>query len=109
MYQSLTLEEIFGDGASQNGSNLIIQKTSLPLTPLSNNSASCLLAAILIKALENFQGQLDFSDEYGHPIDYDNRNIFELASVFFWDRYFVSRNNNLMIREEIIIESYEQD
>jgi hypothetical protein len=104
----LSLEQIFGEGAVQNGSELIIQKNSLPLlSPLPENTASSLLVAIFLKLLENFQGELNFTDENGHPITFDNRDAYELIGGYIWGRYFDFRNTDIVARDEIIIQLYE--
>jgi hypothetical protein len=107
MYR-LSLINLFGEGAVQNGSDLIIKKNSLPLlTPLPENTASSLLVAILIKVLENFEGELNITDEYGNNITYNNRDAFELIEAFYWKKYIEDRNNANYVRDEIIIQTYD--
>jgi hypothetical protein len=112
--QTLTLQELFGVNAVQTADELIIKKSDLSavgLTPTANNRAEQLFVAILLKALENFQGlitdenNIPITDENNFPIEYDNRNIWELLEIFRWGTYFPEGTTD-RIRNQIILHSY---
>ncbi|HYX19068.1 MAG TPA: hypothetical protein VE944_32900 [Nostoc sp.] len=111
--QSLTLEQVFGGGASQNANNLIIQKSSLlRLTPQINNTPESLLAAILITAIANFQGIITdennqaIIDENNQAIEFDNSEMFELLKIIDWEPFQSTRDGQKYINNQIIIFSY---
>ncbi|MEH1809644.1 hypothetical protein [Nostoc sp.] len=111
---ALTLQELFGASASQSATELVIKKSDLVavgLTATVNNRAEQLAVAIILKALEKFQGTLSdengntITDENNIPIEYDNRNLWELIEIFHWGIYipegYVDR-----LRNQFIIHSY---
>lgn len=108
----LTLEKIFGVGATQDSEVLIIQKTSLPhLTPSAANTAESLLVAILIKALANFEGILEdpaglaVTDPDGLPIDTPISGVNEAIELSRWKRFYnVPFRGKAIIRDCILIE-----
>jgi hypothetical protein len=111
----LSLEKIFGVGASQNTDSLTIQKSSLlSLTPTANNGVESLLAAVLITALQNFQGVITdennqpITDENNQPITFDNSEVFELLKMIAWKPFQVFRNQQPYINHQIIISNYVQ-
>jgi len=92
----LTLEQLFGQGAIQDASILIIQKSSLPgLTASSSNRAEQLLTALILQAYQHFEGTLTdeqgriITDEQGRTITYDNRALYEKLNLWFWKRQFI--------------------
>lgn len=110
----LTLSQVFGSNAFQNGQTLIINKSGLPLLIAShNNSSGALLVAIALKTLENFQGQItdDFgntiTDDFGNSIEYDNQNLYEFLNCFRWEDKVIQRGDLLVVRKTIVIESFE--
>ncbi|MBD2416084.1 hypothetical protein FACHB389_35505 [Nostoc calcicola FACHB-389] len=112
--QTLTLQQLFGVNAVQTADELIIKKSDLSavgLTPTANNRAEQLLVAILLQALENFEGVLTdesgnkITDELNNAIAYDNRNMWELLEVFRWDIY-IPEGYSDKLRNQIIIHSY---
>ncbi|MBW4425941.1 MAG: hypothetical protein KME50_16190 [Nostoc desertorum CM1-VF14] len=112
--QVLTLSELFGINALQTATELIIRKADLMpvgLTPVVDNRSEQLFVAILLKALENFQGTLtdennsNVVDENNSPIEHDNRSLWELLDIFKWDVYIPEEATN-KIRNEIIIHSF---
>lgn len=110
----LTLVQLFGVNAFQDGQVLIINKSDLPgLTPLANNTAESLLVAIILKSLENFQGTIKdeynnaITDEYNNVITYDNTNQFSAVDLFLWASYLESRVMlNVVICHQLIIHFY---
>jgi len=97
--KNLTLEQIFGKGATQNASELIINLNSLANT----SSPQMILFSIIIQLLTIQKKKFTFTDNFGNRIliglpDYS-------VKVNFWDFYQMAPN---AIREEIIIEIYEQ-
>ena len=115
--QILTLQELFGVNALQTANELIIKKSDLSavgLTATASDRAEQLVIAILLKALENFQGNLTeensniITDENNTPIGYDNRESFEFLQMFLWDAYAKTRNNQVFLTETIILNSYVQ-
>lgn len=109
----LSLTQLFGEGAFQNENLLVINKNSLlRLTPTANNTAESLLAAILITALQNFQGIITdennqtITDENNQPITFDNSEAFEILKIIYWKPYQFKRNNQPYIMHQIIFFSY---
>ncbi|MBW4689598.1 MAG: hypothetical protein KME40_32030 [Komarekiella atlantica HA4396-MV6] len=115
--QALTLQQLFGESASQTATELVIKKADLVavgFTPAASNKAEQLVVAIILYALSNFQGYLTdengnkITDENNTPIGYDNRQLYELLEIFRWDAYAKERNGNVYLTETIILESYVQ-
>lgn len=83
----LTLQEIFGEGSYQEANKIVIDKSSLPLTPSSNNSAQSLFVALLEKARVNYQGQLSANGDWltidSEPFEYDASANFDELSIFY--------------------------
>lgn len=111
--QQLTLHQLFGVNTTQDSQTLTINKSDLPLlTPLPNNTAESLLAAILLKALENFEGFIttesdDFiTDEFDNPITFSNGDIFTTLYAFNWNPYIAERLSGYIVRNSIIIQSF---
>lgn len=109
----LTLAQLFGVNASQDGQNLFIDKSDLPLlTPSANNTAESLLVAILLKALENFAGTLTdennqpITDELNQPITFDNSDAYELLKIINWKPFQLIRNGQKYINHQIIVFQY---
>jgi hypothetical protein len=112
--QTLTLQELFGVNAVQTVGELIIKKSDLSavgMSPTANNRTQQLLVAILLKALENFQGlitdenNIPITDENNYPIEYENQNLWELLEIFRWGPY-IPEGMTDRIRNQIIIHSY---
>lgn len=100
--KSLSLTQLFGDGAYQNASFLVIQKASLlRLTPLPINTAESLLVGIILTALTNFakgvitdennqcitDGSKTITDENNNCISDENNQciVFEIPQCFYFD------------------------
>jgi hypothetical protein len=93
---NLTLEQLFGAGATQDSQSLTIQKASLPgLSAAANNRGEQLLAALMLQAWGEFEGELVDSegsivvDNQGFSISYDNQNLYEKLRIWFWKRQFI--------------------
>ncbi len=113
--ESLSLTQVFGEGAFQDGNILVIQKYSLlRLTPSSNNTDKSLLLAILITALEAFQGSLTdpqggkIIDPQGITINYNNSTLYELLSIEPWRNFSLRRNGLLYVATTLIINQYSE-
>ncbi|MBW4479686.1 MAG: hypothetical protein KME54_23275 [Tolypothrix brevis GSE-NOS-MK-07-07A] len=87
----LTLTQLFGEGASQTTTSLIIKKSALlNLTISSNNRAEQLLAAIIFYGSQQFMGTV--TSELGMPITsttgeiltYDNTEYYDLLNIQQW-------------------------
>lgn len=108
----LTLQQLFGTGASQDAQSLIISKALPRLTASSNNRAEQLIVAILLQLLEQFEGKLTapngeaISDNQGREITYNNSKVYENIDCFQWKRYFKQPN---YIVDSIIIKYLEPD
>ncbi|WP_373525088.1 hypothetical protein [Nostoc sp.] len=111
---ALTLAQLFGDGANQTATELVIRKTDLAavgMTATANNRAEQLVIAMLLKALENFQGHLTdengnpITDENNSPIEYDNSQLYELLEIFRWPVYIPDGDTGV-IRNQFVIQSY---
>lgn len=94
----LTLQQVFGSNATQDSQYLTILKADYPsLSPSVNNTSESLLIAILLKALENFEGYLTtesgeiVTTESGISITYKNIELFKLISIEKWKDYFTKK------------------
>ncbi|BAT53775.1 hypothetical protein NOS3756_27380 [Nostoc sp. NIES-3756] len=109
----LTLQQLFGVNCSQDGQVIVIQKSDLPLlTPSANNTAESLLVAILLKAFENFQGQLTdpqgnkITDPNGNTINYNNSTLYLTLLMEPWKGYIERRLGEYVVRDSLIIHQY---
>jgi hypothetical protein len=87
---ALTLKDVFGVNCTQSATVLTIQKSDLVASVSSNNaSAQKILAAIVLKAWESYQGNLtDPSGQIvttpnGVPVTYDNTLYWNFPTVQF--------------------------
>lgn len=110
---SLSLAQIFGEGAFQDANTLVIQKASLlKLIPTANNTAESLLVGILITALSNFKGVIveennqAITDENNQMITFDNSDVFESLKIFEWIPFQIFRSNQKYINNQILVEKY---
>jgi hypothetical protein len=115
--QSLTLIELFGVNAVQTADELIIKKSDLSavgLTPTANNRAEQLLVAILLKALDNFQGELTdpqgnkVLDPQGETINYNNSSRYLTLLIEPWKGYVEKLFGNYRIRNTLIIHHFSE-
>ena len=89
----VSVEDLFGGGSYQDENFLIINKSNLNISASNNNSAESLLAAIILKASFQFIGTLTvpggelLTDPDNNPITYDNRNLFEISELSYYERY----------------------
>ena len=92
--QNLSLQQLFGEGASQDSEYLIIRKPGLPMTISDNNRAEQLLVALILQAWNEFEGLLidesgdTILDETGNAISYDQRELYEKRHLWYWQRQF---------------------
>ncbi|MDZ8190011.1 MAG: hypothetical protein RMX96_34895 [Nostoc sp. ChiSLP02] len=87
----LTLQQLFGANASQDISQIIIQKSDLlGLTPATNNTAESLLVALILTAESTFEGEVVDSngnylaDNQGNILSFDNSLLYEELVVSYW-------------------------
>ncbi|MCC5597967.1 hypothetical protein [Nostoc favosum] len=115
--QALTLAQLFGVNAVQTATELVIKKSDLVaigLTPQINNRAEQLVVAILLKALENFQGHLtdpndnQVTDFQGRKINYDNSNLYKSLLLEPWKEFIEQRLENYVIRNTLIIHQFSE-
>lgn len=111
--ESLSLNQLFGEGATQTPTMLTISKAGLVgLTASANNTAESLLVGILLTALANFQGVITddnnqpITDENGVAISYDNSESFELLKIIPWQAFMSARKNQPYVTNQIIIFQY---
>ena len=98
-----TLQQVFGDNASQNATTLTISKadlSSLGLTPSANNSAESLFVAILLKAKQylsvaNYEANIDQSITIATP-DFNAQSL-------------VTRNNQQYRQFQEVVNLYKVD
>ncbi|BAZ02252.1 hypothetical protein NIES37_62640 [Tolypothrix tenuis PCC 7101] len=96
----VTLQQLFGDGATQNIDTITIKKSDLPgLLAASNNTAESLLVAILLKVLDTFAGKLTdengnpITDENGVPITFNQGDILDTFYLEYWRTIFKKKGN----------------
>jgi hypothetical protein len=115
--QALTLTQLFGASATQSATELVIKKNDLVavgLTPASSNRAEQLLVGILLKALENFQGELTdpqgnkVTDPQGQTINYDNSSRYLLLLIEPWNGYVQELFGGYRFRDTIIIHYFSE-
>lgn len=111
--QQLTLQKVFGRSASQTNTHLIINKADLPkLTPTTNNQAQGLLVALILKANEEFEGQVvedqgeTLVDEQGVEITYSYLDDYEKLNLAFWRCEFIFRNKQTYRLNTFVIDIY---
>lgn len=111
----LTLQQLFGVNCSQDGQVLNIQKSDLPaLTPLASNTAESLLASLLLKAFENFQGELTdpggnkITDPQGVTVDYNNSILYQSFRIEPWRGFIEQRLGEYIVRDTLIIHQYSE-
>lgn len=94
---SLTLAQLFGEGASQSSASLTIQKSALAevgLSPSASNRAESLIVALALVALRNWEGQVTAPGGIaitagGKPLTYRQpRDLYEKIRLFQWERKF---------------------
>jgi hypothetical protein len=111
----LTLQQLFGVNATQDGQILRINKSDLPLLTPGNNTAESLFVAIVLKALENFEGFITsdsdefITDEFCNPITFNNGDMFTGLYVFNWNPYITERLNSYVVRSSVIIQIFTEN
>lgn len=109
----LTLEQLFGVNSAQDGYLLIIQKSDLPrLTPKINNCAESLLVGILLKAFENFRGNLtdiqenEITDSQGNTVSYNNTSLFESLTIEPWAGFIKERGDSFHVTDTFVVHQF---
>ncbi|OLP19821.1 hypothetical protein BST81_03565 [Leptolyngbya sp. 'hensonii'] len=89
--QPLSLADIFGASAIQDGTTLTITKADLPgLTPTMNNRAEQLLVGILERLRSRIRGNitsptgLTLTSPAGSPITFDQSKYYERLDCLYW-------------------------
>lgn len=110
----LSLQQLFGARAYQDSDRLVINKGDLSnLSASATNTAESLLVAIVMNACRQFEGvieddaNLPITDENNNPITFSNLNVYELISIFYWKRQFITYQDNPVILDTFVIENYE--
>jgi hypothetical protein len=110
---NLTLKQCFGSNVSQDIETLTIHKSDLPgLTEIANNRTEQLLAALLLKVLEEFEGSLNDSqgqkitDSQLRTITYDNSPLYKRLKLFSWRTNFVTRNSQNYYQKTIVCQFF---
>ncbi|MFK0733479.1 MAG: hypothetical protein ACIWVG_20385 [Gloeotrichia echinulata HAB0833] len=105
--KTFTLQQLFGENASQSASTLTISKLDLAavgLTPAANNTAESLLAAMILNLLKEFEGEVfDLVDSNGGKITYLSGDIFENLHCFYWRNI---KGKDGYIKDQIVINQY---
>ena len=106
--QAFTLQQLFGENASQTATTLTISKVDLAtvgLTPAASNSAESLLVAIILNLLSEFEGEVyDLVDSNGGKIIYSSTDTtFESLYSFYWRRIKDTTN---YVKDQIVINQY---
>lgn len=93
--QNLTLQQLFGENATQNEEWLIINKADLKMLAASeNNRAEQLFVALILQVWGEFEGLITdeigktLVDETGEALGYDQSGLYEKLNVWFWKRQF---------------------
>jgi len=110
---SLTINQLFGEGAYQDTERLYIKKSSLlGLTPKLDNTAESIAAAIWLTALQSFVGKLTdennqvITDEKLRPITFDNSEAYELLKIIPWKAFYIKKLGNDYKINQVIIFIY---
>lgn len=108
----LTIQDLFGAGASQNAQFLFIQKADLlGLTVSTNNRAEQLLAGVVLTASQQFEGLLSDEmgdtviDESGNTISYNNSELYDFY-LTFWRKIFLLRSNTPCLLNQFVVFNY---
>jgi hypothetical protein len=107
----LSIQQLFGENAYQDLDKLVIQKSDLiGLVSSNNNSAESLLAAILLVAWREFEGNFLIDSQRllidGCPVLYNLHNSYESLDAFLWRVQLVKRNQQSQVMHTIVFQSY---
>ncbi|AFY54385.1 hypothetical protein Riv7116_1844 [Rivularia sp. PCC 7116] len=92
---NLSLQQLFGENAVSDANYLIINKNDLNLSSDANNNSEQLLAAIIKRGFDNFEGYITtetgavITDEKNRPISYNNSNLYH-SNIELWRRQLFS-------------------
>ena len=107
----LTVQQVFGDNAYQDADFLVCNKNDFfKLTKRETNKAESLLVAILLKAFNNYQGQLTdpndnlVTDSSNAIVDY--KHTAEFTHLRYWKRQYFKRDNQPYLVDTFILEVY---
>jgi hypothetical protein len=108
--KDLSLSDLFGKLATQDYQQVTTRKSDRPLLTISlNNRAESLLVADLLKALDNFQGDLQdhnlvtLQDHEGYPLGYDYTEDYEKLSISRWSRKFIVKFGLIFVQDTIVV------
>ena len=103
---------LFGEGFYQDAEVIRINKSDLPLTASTNNTAQSLLVALLVKAMGVFSGVLQDSNgnvltnENDEPLEFDNSALYERLNVSLWSAYPQVKRGNSVITHTCLMDVY---
>jgi hypothetical protein len=106
--QVFTLQQLFGENASQSATTLNISKVDLAavgLTPTPNNTAESFLVAIILNLLAQFEGEVyDLVDSSGAEIVYaSTEDAYETFYCFYWRKI---KDDKDYVKDQIVINAY---
>jgi hypothetical protein len=107
----LSTSALFGDDFYQDAATIKISKSSLNLQP-GTHKAETILAAIVIRALQPFEGVITGNGEvitsgHGIAITYHNAALYDRLILFVWQRIpVVNRSGFPVIRRSYVLEIY---
>jgi len=104
---AMTLEQVFGAGAVQDGSSVIIQKAAIGLSS-GSNTAESILAAILKTAAASVRGNIATDSYYlvtenGEALSFDNSDFYNYYPEL-WDTVLFPQN---LIRCTVLVNDFE--
>ncbi|WYL93424.1 MAG: hypothetical protein HEQ35_05715 [Gloeotrichia echinulata IR180] len=115
MMKTFTLQQFFGENASQTATTLTISKvdlTAVGLTPTAVNTAESLLTALILKLMDIFSSNLAddygviFTDETGNAIEVGDGNIYENYFCEYWRSIITIRQGLKFHNHQILVREY---
>ncbi|MFK0729991.1 MAG: hypothetical protein ACFKPT_25105 [Gloeotrichia echinulata GP01] len=113
--KTFTLQQFFGENASQTATTLTISKvdlTAVGLTPTAANTAESLLTALILKLMDIFSSNLadDYgvilTDETANAIEVGDGDIYEAYFCSYWRHITVTRQGLPYLNHQILIRTY---
>lgn len=106
----MQLQQLFGANAYQDSDRLVISKGDLKLTASATNTAESLFAAILLNALNPFEGFIEdessnfLLDEDGSKIIYNNSSDYINLIITLWKHQYVATKALLIVLDIFLVE-----
>jgi hypothetical protein len=107
----LSTSALFGGDFYQDAEVIKISKSSLNLAP-GNHKAETILAAIILKALQPFEGVITGNGQVvtsgrNIPITYHNAALYDRLILFVWQRIpVINRSGFPVVRRSYVMEIY---